>query len=255
MYMQIVKSLPGFWFLFFLIICFPDASGAWPSLNYTHTSGSNSYDGNTLDAVLDLPSGFYVGGSFNAYSSDNSSGTIKTYYGRLGRYTENGSWKLFGSVTPEVGRYKAVGGGGEFRVALINGDETKTEEKGNEPPPPQGEQVSPNTVYPPRWHSNPQLDLIGGYRRMMFTDQGQNINENDFTGGLGFNLYKTYLSGTYIKSVYDEEFSGMLNPFSHRFAFGYASSFLSGYPSDAFIVSMIGSWRNVERRIPRFERA
>jgi len=212
----------------------PGAIWAGVSASYSHTTGSNGFDGNTTDANLDLFSGLYVGASYNSYHSDNSSGTINTYYGRLGHYGENGSWKLYGLVTPEVSDYKAVGAGGEFRVTVLG--------RGHEEASPPTEQpvTEPAAVPsgPPSWHADPRLDLLGSYTRTMYTDQGQKIDENDIMGGLGFNLFKTYLSGTFTKSVYDQEFSGIINPNARRFNIGYAPSIIPGYPDYIYTASV-----------------
>ena len=71
--------------------------------------------------------------------------------------------------------------------------------------------------------------------RTMYRDQGQDIDENDFMGGLGFNLFKTYLSATITKSLYDQEFNGTsLNLDAHRFNVGFAPTILPGYPDVSY---------------------
>ena len=221
-----------------LVLSMPAVVRAGVDVSYSHTSGSNSFDSNTVDANLDLFSGLYVGASYNSYQSDFSSGTIKTYYGRLGRVTDNGSWKLFGFAIPEVNNYKGVGGGGEFRTALIGRNKTNPHTEIQPGEQPSGQQPGPAEQEPSGWQANPRLDLMGGYTRLMFTDQGQKIDENDLTGGLGFNLYKTYLSGTFTKSVYDEEISGKVNLNQRRFNLGITPTILPGYPDYAYTASV-----------------
>jgi hypothetical protein len=193
-------------------------------VTYTNTTGSEGFDSNTVSATLDLSTATYFGASYNSYHSDNSSGTINTYYARLGHYSKNGSWMLFGSYTPEVNNYKETSAGGEFRTALLG---RETDE--NEMPLP-ANNGSPTLRPPPQWHGDPRLDFTAGYTRDMFVDQGETINENDLMGGLGFNWFKTYLSGTFTKSIYDEEINGDINPNARRFSVGYGPMIIPGYP-------------------------
>jgi hypothetical protein len=218
--MQRLKSV----LIFIVLTCCPAALLAEVRGSYTNTTGSHGFDSNTVGATLNLSSGFYLGASYNSYHSDNSSGTINSYSGRLGRYTPNGSWELYGSATPEVSNYQETSAGGEFRVAVLGRD---SEQEDLPLPAVNG---LPATPPPPKWHANPRLDFMAGYTRDMFKDQGQNIDENDVMGGLGFNLFKTYLSGSFTKSLYDQEFNGTFNPNARRFNVGYIPTLIPGYP-------------------------
>src|SRR5580704_5885964 len=110
-----------------ILVYAPSVLRATVGVTYTNTSGSEGFDSNTVNATLDLPADTYFGASYNSYHSDNSSGTINTYYARLGSYSKNGSWMLFGSYTPEVNQYKETSAGAEFRTALL-GRETEEDE-------------------------------------------------------------------------------------------------------------------------------
>ena len=213
---------------FFLVLAtfwiLPATAKATLGVNYTNTTGSEGFDSNTLGATLDLPSDYYFGVSYNSYHADNSSGTINTYYARLGRYSKNGSWMLFGSYTPEVNEYKETSAGGEFRTALFG------RKSGEDELPLPANNGSATVRKPPSWLADPRLVFIAGYSRDMFTDEGQKINENDLMGGLGFNLFQTYLSGTFTKSIYDQEVNEEINPNARRFSVGYGPMIIPGYP-------------------------
>src|SRR4051812_35537752 len=107
------------------IFCFLTSPvfGAGVSVNYAHTTGALSFDDNAVNASLDLLSGYYLGATYDAYRFDGSSGTIRTYGLRLGHFSAGGSWKLFGSLTPEVSNYKDASAGGEFHARLVGGHE------------------------------------------------------------------------------------------------------------------------------------
>jgi hypothetical protein len=236
-YIQPGKSVKGVLgvFCFILLFC-GRTSFAAVAVNYTHTTGSLSFDDNTTDATLDLFSGLYLGATYDAYHFDGSSGTIQTYGLRLGRYTEGGTWKLFGSATPEVSGYKATSAGGDFRTRLFGG-------RRNENPPPETEHPGSGAPMstqqqPTSLSFSPRLDLIGGYTRTMFVDLGQHVDENDLTGGLGFSFLQTALTGTFTKSVYDQEFSNDFNLNTRRFNFGYAPTVLPGYPDYTYNASI-----------------
>ena len=209
------------------------SSYATAGVSYYQTTGSNAFDSNTVSGSLDLPAGFYLGVSYNSYHSDNSSGTIKSYYGRLGRYATNSSWELFGSETPEVNQYQEASAGAEFRVAILGRDSGQ-----EELPLPAVNGYSPSISAPPGSHAAPRLDFTGGYTRDMFKDQGEDINENDLMGGLGFSLFKTYLSGTFTKSLYDSELNGAINTEARRLSVGYAPTVIPGYPDYAYTASI-----------------
>lgn len=226
------RRLPEWIFTAGLLLCCPALLRAGVTASYSQTTGSNGFDSNTIDGSLDLGSGFYLGASYNEYHSDFSSGTLNTYYGRFGQYGTNGSWRLFGSVTPEVSQYQEVSGGGDFSVAIFGRDHS------DELPVLPSEVPGPAVNAPPRWHPNPRLDFIGGYARDMFKDEGQDIDENDFTGGLGFNLFKTYLSGTFTKSLYDQEINGTFNPRARLFSLGYTPTVIPGYPDETYTGSV-----------------
>ena len=209
-------------------------------VTFSHTNGSDAYTSNTVDGNVDLSAKTYLGATYNTYHSDDSNGTINTYYLRLGHVATNSSVRLFGSYTPEVNDYKYTSGGFDFRTTLFGRKSDDEMEKGSsadkksaEDESAQGSNAGAETVSPsgpPAWHADPHFDFLGGYTRYMYQDQGEDINENDITGGVGFGLYKTYLSGTFTKSVYDEEISSLVNLNQRKFSVAYAPTIIPGYP-------------------------
>lgn len=226
-----MKKLPTLLILMGLggSVVFADPTG----VGYTHTTGSHGFDATTIDGNVQMPKGYFIGGFYNDYHADDSSGTIRTYGGRLGRDTDDDSLSLFGSVTPEVGSFKASSIGLDFRTAFIG--RGRSQNAG-----------STGDLSSPDWAAIPLVSLIGGYTRSMATDNGQNADSNDLTGGLGLNVLKTDLSATYTKDFYDHSFTetpapnpglvgGLLNttpltPTPRRFAVGYSPSVFRGYP-------------------------
>lgn len=97
-------------FVFFAaMMSFAAAAGHAGNANIEETLGNQNYVGTKVKGTLDLPNEFYFQPSFSLYHDDLSSGTYKTFSGRLG-YDED-SW---GAGTTLGGSPKTNGYGNLF---------------------------------------------------------------------------------------------------------------------------------------------
>jgi hypothetical protein len=173
----------------FLLACMAftlAAAPAWAktSVSYTHTTGSQSFDEHNLGITLGAGSGT-LGGGFDSFSSDASSGTFKTYSLRLTESVGDGSWEIFGSLTPQVSLYQAKSVG-----FVINSNV-----------PPEDEDTWPG-----------QTESRLGYTRVWHSDgipQPVDVNQNNLFAGLTYGIAKTTLEASYTKSLYDNDISGL----------------------------------------------
>ncbi len=176
------RRFPFSFFFYLFLICPPTHLRAETSVSYTRISGSQSYDGHNLELSLGSESGTKLGGGFNRYSSDVSSGSVSTYSLSLGGGTPDESWQIFGSLTPEVDGYKAKSVGLNVSTISLPDEE---EESGS---------------------SAAQTYAHLGYHRIMHTDGSPSIdvNQNDLSSGLTYRIAKTALFGSFTKSLYDK---------------------------------------------------
>lgn len=171
---MIFRARPPTLFVCAILLGFTSHLMADTSVSYTHTTGPQSYEDHNIGVFIGSGPEFTLGGSYDNYSSNVSSGTFKTYGLSLGRTVGEETWQIFGSWTPEVNAYKAKSIG--FKV---------------------GEQSGP---------TNAEL----GYTRIMQTDGSVpfDINQNDILAGVTYKIVKTTLSGDIIKSIYDKGIAG-----------------------------------------------
>jgi hypothetical protein len=125
------------------------------------------------------------------------------------------TWRVFGSVTPEVAGYRQSSFGGEFTHRLL-GDI----------------QIPPRTA---------RLDAKTKYVRRMQIEQSLatpsdeiSINENDLTGALVLRVKRTSLTGSYTQSVYDRDFSPLAVPQGRVLDVAGVSALLEGYPDRSY---------------------
>jgi len=188
------------------LILFPIKAWALlPAVSYYHTSGSYGYSGDNLDVRMPLLGGFFIGGGYQTYTSDLSNGTINTYKGEAGLATDNDSLRAFGSVTPIVNGYKASSVGADGRIRVFNRSQSFGE-------------------------AGPRIDLIGGLNHQMITDNSINLNEDDITGGAGIGFFKTNITGTYTKSVYNKDVRSLAISSAKPTQVDYVPAVLEGYP-------------------------
>lgn len=192
------------WFALLSLLLLNGAE-AFSAISYDHTSGSHGYRGDAIDVRLPFASGFFLGGGYRSYSSDFSNGTVETYKAQGGQETANDFWRVFGSVTPEVGGYKDKGIGGDFSLRIWNRN------VGSDSP-------------------TPHLDLIGGYSRFMISSSGVDVNEDDTKGGLGYGIWKTHVTGVVVKSVYDKDIAALGFPQTKPYEVEFVPAVLEGYP-------------------------
>jgi hypothetical protein len=176
------------------------------TVSYSHTTGSQSFNGQHIGLQLGSDSSSF-GGSYDSSSSDALSGTFKTYSLNIGEDVGGASWNIFGSITPKQDLYDAQSVG--FVINTDAGPQTKSQ-----------------LGYTRTWHKDG-------------VPLPENVNQNDLLAGLTYAVGKMTLSGNFTKTLYDEDISNLsLRPAAYMPIMGMTQT-PQDYPS-YWINSKIG---------------
>ena len=200
-----------------------NVKAAFPVVSDSYTTGSNGYNGNNLDVRIPLPGELFIGGGYRIYSSYLSNGTISTYKAQVGFTTENDYVRAFGAFTPLVNGYQDSSFGAEGKVRVFH----------------RGDSFGDR---------GPRVNLLAGLRDTMVTDNAISFNEDDVSGGGGFGFYKTYVKGTFTRSIYDKDITSLSISPTKPTQVDYIPIVLEGYPDYSFtgtLTQSLLSWWDV----------
>ena len=173
-----------------------------PSLK--QTAGSGAYE--ATSASVDFGGEVHLKPAFDAYHSNTSGGTVKTYSLRAS-YDPDGQYGFSanGGRSPENNGYKNHFFGGELTRSIDFEDDDSTEDA-------HGliESLDLNLGLTRTAHTDTfQLQTVKGRRVILLRPSALNVDETDLTGGAALTLLDTRFSLDLLKAVYNKDLAAV----------------------------------------------
>lgn len=209
-----------------LLITTASASDFFVKPSLKQTAGSGGYEGTSVS--VDFGEDFHLKPAFDAYHSNSSSGTVKTYSVRAS-YDPDGEYgiSLDAGWSPENDGYKSHYVGGQLTRSIEFGDDDST---GDARGFLQGLDLSLGLTRTAHTDAY-QLQAANGRRAFILRPKSLEVDETDLTGGAALTVRDTLLSLDVLKAVYNKDLAALSARGAQATRLAGLVSTIQGYPN------------------------